>query len=179
MGVDEIVAAIRAGHLSTRDLVCISYALAELGTNATSILGQYGEELVADAYNGKRACSAQKGYDVLTAGGEELQVKAFAVGKRPGVIRTFVYDVVTVEIAPTTGDVESARRYKADDLYTAFSVKWQEKFQYKPFGGRLPQQGDRFERGWTISSAVPFTDVTTCLRRSPNRALVVAEFRHS
>jgi hypothetical protein len=46
MGVDEIVAAIRVGHLSTRDLVRISYALAELGTNTTSIMGQFGEELV-------------------------------------------------------------------------------------------------------------------------------------
>ena len=171
MGVDEIVAAIGAGHLSMRDLVRISYALAEFGTTTTSILGQYGEKLVADAYNGETAHSAQKGYDVLTADGEELQVKTFAVGKRPGVIRTFAYDVVTVEIVPVTGDVKSARRYKADDLYAAFSAKWLEKFQYKPFGGLQPQQGDRFERGWTISSGIPFADVTACLRRSASGML--------
>jgi len=173
MGVDEIAAAIRAGGLCTRDLVRISYALAELGSNTTSILGQYGEELVADAYNGKRRSFDQKGYDVVTADGVELQVKTFTVGKRPGVIRTFAYDVVTVEIAPTTGDVVSARRYKADDLYVAFCVKWQDMYQHKPFGLWGGQQGDRFERGWTISSAVPFTDVTMNLRRSANRSQLV------
>ena len=37
---DRIVAAIRDGDLITRDLVRISYALAERGTNTTSVLGQ-------------------------------------------------------------------------------------------------------------------------------------------
>jgi hypothetical protein len=37
---DRIVAAIRDGDLTTRDLVLISYALAARGTNTTSVLGQ-------------------------------------------------------------------------------------------------------------------------------------------
>jgi hypothetical protein len=35
---DRIVAVIRDGDLSTRDLVLISYALAERGTKTTSVL---------------------------------------------------------------------------------------------------------------------------------------------
>lgn len=160
MGVDEIVAAIRGGQLSPRDLVRISYALAELGTNTTSILGQYGEELVAKAYGGTTGNFGQKGYDVVTADGKELQVKTFTTGKRPGVIRMFAYDVVTVKIDPATGDVVAAHQYTAGDLYTAFSAKWNDIYQYKPFGKWGGNPEDRFERGWTIGSAVKSTDVT-------------------
>jgi hypothetical protein len=72
---DQIVTAIRDGQLSTRDLVLISYALAARGANTTSVLGQYGEELVAAAYDGTIGSFDQKGYDVLTETGEQLQVK--------------------------------------------------------------------------------------------------------
>lgn len=162
MKVDEIVAAIRAGDLSTRDLVRISYALAQRGTNTTSVLGQYGEELVAAAYGGTIGNFDQKGYDVVTADGELLQVKTYTTGKRPGVIRSFVYDVVTVEIDPTTADVVSARRYQAADLYEAFRAKWEDKYRHinNSFAAWGGQPGDRYDRGWSIGSAVPFTDVT-------------------
>ena len=162
MEVDEIVSAIRTSRLSTQDLLRISYALAQRGTNTTSVLGQYGEELVAVAYGGTRGSFDQKGYDVVTAEGEKLQVKTYTIGKRPGVIRSFAYDVVTVKIDPITTGVVSARQYQAAELYKAFHAKWEGKFRHinASFAAWGGQQEDRFERGWSIGSAVPFTDVT-------------------
>jgi hypothetical protein len=163
---DHIISAIRDGDLSTRDLVLISCALAGRGTNTTSVLGQYGEELVAVAYNGTRGPFHQKGYDVVTASGEHLQVKTYTKGRRPGVIRSFAYDVITLEVDPATANVVKAKRYSADKLFAAFSAKWETKYRhindsFAAFGGR---REDRFERGWTIGSDVPFTDITHLFR---------------
>lgn len=116
-GTDGIVAAIREGDLSTRGLVLISYALAARGADTTSVLGQYGEELVVAAYGGEIESFDQKGYDVATASGERLQVKTDTKGRRAGVIRSFAYDVITVEIDPSNGAVANARRYLATDLF--------------------------------------------------------------
>jgi hypothetical protein len=159
---DAIVTAIRDGDLSTRDLVLISYALAARGTNTTSVLGQYGEELVAAAYNGKIESFDQKGYDVLTATDERLQVKTYTKGLRPGSIRSFAYDVIAVEVDPEAATVMKAKRYSAHDLYNAFYAKWDSKYRhinpsFAAWGG-TPE--DRYDRGWTIGSGVPFTDVT-------------------
>jgi hypothetical protein len=160
-GTDRIVAAIRDGDLS-RDLVLISYALAERGTNTTSVLGQYGEELVAAAYDGTIGSFDQNGYDVVTASGELLQVKTYTKGRRPGVIRSFGYDVITVEVDPATATVVMARRYLAADLYAEFRAKWESKYRlindsYAAWAGGPT---DRYDRGWTIGSGVPFTDIT-------------------
>lgn len=160
MDVEEIVAAVRAGIFSTRDLVRISCALAGRGKNTTSVLGQYGEQLVATAYGGKTGNFSQKGYDVITADGEKLQVKTFTTGRRPGVIRSFVYNVVTVEIDPDTASVVSARLYRAADLWEVFYTTYQVKYHDKPFGGRDIQREDRFDRGWSIGSGVEPTEVT-------------------
>jgi hypothetical protein len=162
MDVEQIMAAIRTGSLSTRDLVRITYALSEHGKNTTSVLGQYGEELVAAAYGGVVGSFHQKGYDVVTSTGERLQVKTYTVGRRAGVIRSFVYDVVTVAVQPRTATVTEARRYRATDLHAAFTTKWTDKYRhlnpgFASWGG---QPEDRFERGWTIGSAVPYEDVT-------------------
>jgi hypothetical protein len=74
--------------------------LARHGKNTTSVLGQYGEE---------------------------LQVKTYTIGRRPGNIRSFIYDVVTVEIDPDTACVVSARRYRFDRGWTIGSkVKFTE-----------------------------------------------------
>lgn len=165
MDVEQIVAAIRVGSLSTRDLVRITYALAERGKNTTSVLGQYGEELVAAAYGGVVGGFDQKGYDVVTATGEQLQVKTYTVGRRAGVIRSFAYDVITVAVEPHTADVTEGRRYRAADLHAAFTAKWTDKYRhinagFASWGG---QPEDRFERGWTIGSGVPYQDVTSLL----------------
>lgn len=165
MDVEQIVAVIRAGNLSTRDLVRITYALAERGQNTTSVLGQYGEELVAAAYGGRVQTFDQKGYDVLTETGEKVQVKTYTIGRRPGVIRSFGYDVVTVAIEPQAAAVAETKRYRAADLHAAFTTKWTDKYRhinagFASWGG---QPEDRFERGWTIGSAVPYEDVTDLL----------------
>jgi hypothetical protein len=120
---ERIVAAIREGDLSTRDLVLISFALAARGANTTSVLGQYGEELVAAAYRGTIGSFDQKGYDVLTDSGERLQVKTYTKGRRAGAIRSFGFDVITVEIDPSDAAVVSARRYIAGDLFAQFRSK--------------------------------------------------------
>lgn len=165
---DRIVAAIRDGDLSTRDLVRISYALAERGANTTSVLGQYGEELVAAAFGGTIGSFDQKGYDVVTDSGECLQVKTYTKGRRPGVIRSFGYDVLTVEVDPTTAGVVRARRYLAADVHARFTAKWESKYRhinpsFAAWGGRPT---DRYDRGWTIGSDVPYTDVTELLVRA-------------
>jgi hypothetical protein len=70
--------------------------------------------------------------------------------------------VVTVEIDPVNATVVQARRYAATDLHAAFTAKWEAKYRHinASFaawgGGPL----DRFDRGWTIGTTVPFTDVT-------------------
>jgi hypothetical protein len=69
--------------------------------------------------------------------------------------------VVTVEIDPDTASVVSARRYRAADLWEVFSAKYQDTYRDKPFGGRDIQREDRFDRGWSISTGVKFTDVTS------------------
>jgi hypothetical protein len=127
---ERIVAAIREGDLSTRDLVLISFALAARGANTTSVLGQYGEELVAAAYRGTIGSFDQKGYDVLTDSGERLQVKTYTKGRRAGAIRSFGFDVITVEIDPSDAAVVSARRYIAGDLFAQFRSKWESKYQH-------------------------------------------------
>jgi hypothetical protein len=174
---DHIVAAIRERDLSTRDLVRISYALAERGANTTSVLGQYGEELVAAAYGGGRGSFDQKGYDVTTASGEFLQVKTYTKGRRPGVIRSFGYDVVTVEVDPVTAGVVVARRYLARDLHAVFSAKWASKYRHinANFATWAGGPTDRYERGWTIGSDVPYTDVTDVLVRAASRLGVTHE----
>jgi len=161
MDVDDIVATIRDGDFSTRDLVRISCALAKRGTNTTSMLGQYGEKLVAAAYGGTICSFDQKGYDVDAPIGK-LQVKTYTSGNRPGVIRTFAYDVITLKIDPTTADVVSAWRYDADELYKEFYAAWDNKLRHinKVFAAFSGRQEDRFERGWSIGTTVHFTDVT-------------------
>ena len=159
---DDIVAAIRGGDLSTRDLVLISYALAARGANTTSVLGQYGEELVACAFNGTVGSFDQRGYDVETADGERLQVKTYTRGRRPGVIRSFAYDVITIEVDPETVDVVRAKRYCAADLHTEFRAKWESKYRHlnASFAAWGGDAADRYDRGWTIGTTVPFTDIT-------------------
>ena len=149
---DRIVAAIRDGDLITRDLVRISYALAERGTNTTSVLGQYGEELVRDAYNGTIGSFDQKGYDVVAGNGDRLQVKTYTKGRRPGVIRSFAYDVITVEVDPSTATVVTAKRYSVADLYAEFRAKWELKYRHvnASFGAWGGNPADRYDRGWTI-----------------------------
>lgn len=169
MNAEQIAAAIRAGNLSTRDLVRIAYALAERGKNTTSVLGQYGEELVAAAYGGTVVTFDQKGYDVATATGEQLQVKTYTTGRSPGVIRSFAYDVVTVAVRPETAGVAMARRYSAADLLREFTAKWTGKYRDLGHGwGGQPE--DRFERGWTIGSAVPYENVTQLLAAAADAA---------
>ena len=116
------------------------------------MLGQYGEELVAAAYNGTRGSFDQKGYDVITASREHLQVKTCTKGRRPGAIRSFAYDVITLEVDPATANVVKAKRYSADKLFAVFHGKWETKYRhinasFAAWGGR---REDRFERGWTM-----------------------------
>lgn len=169
MDVSDICEAIRAGELSTQDLVLINYALAARGANTTSILGQYGEELVAAAYGGKIERFDQKGYDVITDTGDKLQVKTYTKGRAPGSIRSFAFDVIAVEVDPTTAEVLLARRYSRDDLYSVFKDKWHTKYQhlnttFAAWGG-TPE--DRFDRGWRIGATVPWTDETHRFRAAP------------
>lgn len=141
----DIVAAIADGELTTRELVLISYALAKRGSNTTSIVGQYGEELVAAPYGGTIGSFEQKGYDFETPTGERLQVKTYTKGLRPGVIRSFAYDVVTVEVDPATATVLRARRYAAAVLHAEFRIKWETKYSTStralPPGAAGPRTG--------------------------------------
>jgi hypothetical protein len=125
--VDAVIAAVNSGKWSTADLVRLAHALGAFGKNGTSVLGQYGEELVAQAFGGAVAGFDTKSYDVRTPQDGDLQVKTFSVGKRPGNIRSFTHDVVTVEIDPATACVVSARRYAAADLFAAFQIKYTDK----------------------------------------------------
>ncbi|MGJ7441042.1 hypothetical protein [Aquipuribacter sp. MA13-6] len=156
---DEVIEAIAAGAWQTADLVRLAHAVASRGINTTSILGQYGEELVARAFGGHVEGFDTKAYDARTPSDGDLQVKTFSRGKRPGNIRSFTHDVITLEIDPATASVVRARRYAAAELYESFGRKHREKYETigHPWGGA---QTDRFERGWTIGRDVPFLDVT-------------------
>lgn len=156
---DTVIDILNSRDWSTADLVRISYAAARLGPNTTSILGRYGEELVAEAFGGTIASFDQKAFDVRTPDHGDLQVKTYAVGKRPGNIRSFTHDVVTVEVEPSTAAVRSARLYRAADLYASFKSSYEAKYASlgMAWGGK---QADRFERGWTISAKVAYLDVT-------------------
>lgn len=159
MTVDEVVRAIASGEWRTADLVRLAHAVAARGLNTTSILGQYGEELVAKTYGGTVGSFDTKAFDVRTPADGDLQVKTYSVGKRPGVIRSFTHDVVTLEVDPATAEVVRARRYAAGVLYAEFGARHQGGYADlgHAWGGA---QTDRFERGWTILRGVPFDDVT-------------------
>jgi hypothetical protein len=161
---DAIIAALHMGDWATADLVRIAHAVAQFGNNTTSVLGQYGEELVAEAFGGDVASFDQKAYDVRTPEHGKLQVKTYSVGKRPGVIRSFTHDVVTLEVDPTTATVHSAKLYSAADLFATFKMLYDGKYAAlgMAWGGN---QIDRFERGWSIPSGVPYTDITSRLRK--------------
>ena len=88
----------------------------------------------------------------------DLQVKTYSVGKRPGVIRLFTHDVIVLQVEPASGQVRSARLYRAADLYALFRDAYESKFASKWVWGGNPS--DRFERGWTIAAGVPSEDVT-------------------
>ena len=156
---DEVIAALQGNQWTTADLVRIAHAVARFGKNTTSILGQYGEELVAEAFGGTIEPFDQKAYDVRTPNHGNLQVKTYSLGKRAGAIRSLTHDVVTVEIDPATARVRRARLYRADDLHDRFRVLHAEKYAERglAWGGN---QTDRFERGWTIPAGVPSVDVT-------------------
>ena len=161
--VDSAISAINAGKWSTADLVRLAHAVGAFGKNGTSVLGQYGEELVAQAFGGTVAGFDTKAYDVQTPHDGDLQVKTFSRGKRPGNIRSFTHDVVTVEIDAATAAVVSARRYASADLFAAFQIKYNDTYVAlgMSWGGA---QGDRFERGWSISPGLRFTDITSRFR---------------
>jgi len=161
--VDAVIAAVNSGKWSTADLVRLANAVGAFGKNGTSVLGQYGEELVAQAFGGTVAGFDTKAYDVRTPQDGDLQVKTFSVGKRPGNIRSFTHGVVAVEIDPATARVVSARRYAAADLFAAFQVKYTDKYAAlgMAWGGA---QADRFERGWTIPPGLRSTDITHVFR---------------
>lgn len=161
--VDAVIAAVNSGKWSTADLVRLAHAVGAFGKNGTSVLGQYGEELVARAFVGSVAGFDTKAYDVRTPYDGDLQVKTFSVGRRPGNIRSFTHDVVAVEIDPATARVVSARRYAAADLFAAFRVKYTDKYAGlgMAWGGA---QADRFERGWTIPPGLRSTDITHMFR---------------
>lgn len=163
LDAEAVIAALHAGEWSTADLVRISHAVARRGKNTTSILGQYGEELVAAAFGGTVAAFHQKSFDVRTPDHGDLQVKTYSVGKRAGVIRSFTHDVVVVEIEPATASVRSARRYSADVLFAEFRYRHKHKYAALglAWGGR---REDRFERGWTIPASVQSEDVTERLK---------------
>lgn len=156
---DEIISALRSGAWETVDLVRIAHAVGQFGKNGTSVLGQYGEELVAKAFGGTVASFDQKAFDVRTPKHGDLQVKTYSVGKRPGAIRSLTHDVVTLAIDPSTAKVVSAKVFRADDLFAAFKEKYDAKYAGLGFawGGN---QADRFERGWTIAPSTPATDIT-------------------
>jgi hypothetical protein len=162
--VDAVIAAVKSGKWSTADLVRLAAAVGAFGKNGTSVLGQYGEELVATAFGGTVAGFDTKAYDVRTPQDGELQVKTFSVGKRPGNIRSFTHDVVTVEIDPATARVASVRRYAASDLFAAFQAKYADKYagMGMAWGGA---QADRFERGWSIPPGLRSTDITHMFRQ--------------
>ena len=67
---------------------------------------------------------------MVTSSGQLLQVKTHTKGRRPGVIRSFGYDVITVEIDPATATVVRARRYIAADLYAEFRAKWESNYRH-------------------------------------------------
>ena len=162
---DTIIAALKSRKWPMADLVRIAHAVAQCGRTTTSVLGQYGEDLVVEAFGGTAAPVSQKAYDVRTPNHGDLQVKTFSVGKRPGNIRSFTHDVVTLEVDPSTAAVVSAELYKAADLYAAFQAKYTAKFAAlgMVFGGH---QEDTFERGWTIPAGLPATDITDLFRES-------------
>jgi hypothetical protein len=156
---DKIIAALGVGTWSTADLVRIAHAVAWCGTNTTAVLGQYGEELVARAFEGTIAPFDQKAYDVSTPEHGDLQVKTYSLGKRPGAIRSFAHDVIVLQVEPTSARVRSAKRYRAADLYAVFRDAYESKFASKWAWGGNP--ADRFERGWHITVGVPSEDVTS------------------
>ncbi len=156
---DKIIAALGVGTWSTADLVRIAHAVARHGTNTTSVLGQYGEELVARAFGDTIAPFDQKAYDVSTPEHGDLQVKTYSVGKGPGVIRSFAHDVIVLQVDPTSARVRTAKRYRAMDLYAVFGDAYKSKYANKWAWGGNP--ADRFERGWTIAAGVPSEDVTS------------------
>ena len=88
-------------------------------------------------------------------------MKTCTPGRRPGVIRSFAYDVITLEMHPATANVVKARRYSTDKLFAAFRAKWETK--YRHINGSFAASGgsreDRLERGWTIGPDVLFTDI--------------------
>jgi hypothetical protein len=162
---DAVIDALRSHRWTTAELVRIAHAVAQLGKNTTSILGQYGEELVAEAYGGVIQSFDQKAYDVRTPEHGDLQVKTYSVGKQPGSIRSFTHDVVTLAVDPATSAVVRAKLYHAEDLYTAFKARYETVYAEKRWGwGGM--RDDRFDRGWTIPSGVPFEDVTDRFRRA-------------
>ena len=100
--VDAVINTISSGRWLTAELVRLAHAINALGKNGTSVLGQYGEELVAAAFGGTVAGFDTKAYDVNTPLDGDLQVKTFSRGKRPGNIRSFTHDVIALEIDPIT-----------------------------------------------------------------------------
>ena len=157
--VDAVIDAVTKGEWTTADLVRLAHAVSSFGKNGTSVLGQYGEELVAKAFGGTVAGFETKAYDVRTPENGDLQVKTFSAGKRPGNIRSFTHDVVALAIDPSTARVVSARLYSAADLFGAFQVKYASNYAPRgmAWGGA---QTDRFERGWTIPPGLPSRDIT-------------------
>lgn len=165
LSVDQIIGAMHDGEWTTAELVRLSHAVASFGKNLTSILGQYGEGLVADAFGGQIGSFDQKAFDVRTPHDGDLQVKTYSRGKRPGTIRSFTHDVITVEVDPATAEVVSAGRYTKDDLHRAFAELYSSK--YRDLGLVWSgSQADRFERGWSITRGVPYTDITHLFRRA-------------
>lgn len=57
------------------DLYNLILTSIEKVTRTKNIVGDYAEELVEKAYNGRCAQNSQKGYDVFTADGQRIQVK--------------------------------------------------------------------------------------------------------
>lgn len=51
-------------------------------------------------------------------------MKTYTTGRRPGVIRLFAADVVTVAVQTETAGVALVRRYAAADLHREFTAKW-------------------------------------------------------
>jgi hypothetical protein len=96
---------------------------------------------------------------VVTASGELLQVRTYTKGRRPGVIRSFGHDVITVEVDPATATVVMARRYLAADLYAEFRATWEWKYRRinDSFAAWAGGPIDRHDGGWTIASGVPST----------------------
>lgn len=158
-GVDDVIEAIRFGSWTTAELVRLAHAVATRGINTTSILGQFGEEEVARVFGGSVSSFHQKGYDVRTPNDGVLQVKTYSVGKRPGNIRSFMHDVVTLAVDATTATVVLAKHYRAGDLFEVFRATYDSKYAALGMSWN-GDRSDRFERGWTISSRVPHADIT-------------------